>query len=73
MFLNCMIEDNIVIHYYELIFNFQIVSISFFVYLFETQVISNLLCTYIYIYLIRITPQKYSDIYIPKSKGTNMF
>jgi hypothetical protein len=44
MFLNWMIEDNIVMNYYELIFNFQIVSISFFVYLFETQVISNLLC-----------------------------
>ncbi len=37
-----MIEDNIVIHSYVLIFNFQIVSISFFVYLFEMQVISNL-------------------------------
>jgi hypothetical protein len=45
MFLNWMIKDNIVIHYCELIFHFQIVLISFFVYLFEVQVISNLFCS----------------------------
>jgi hypothetical protein len=38
MFLNWVIKDNVVIHYCELIFNFQIILIKFFVYLFEMQV-----------------------------------